>query len=100
MSKRYTMAISIQVTFDCADPSRLASFWAAALGYKLQDPPEGYASWSEFLAALGIPEDQWNRASAIIDPDGHGPRIYFQQMPEPKTRFQRGQFYFTVWPGP
>src|SRR5947207_10244317 len=79
------MAIPIQVTFDCADPNRLASFWAAALGYKLQDPPEGYASWPEFLAALGIPEDQWNRASAIVDPDGHGPRIYFQRVPEPKV---------------
>jgi hypothetical protein len=79
------MAISIQVTFDCADPGRLASFWAAVLGYKLQDPPEGYATWLEFLTALSIPENQWNRASAIVDPEGRGPRIYFQQVPEPKV---------------
>ncbi len=55
------------------------------LGYQLQDPPEGYGSWPEFLAAQGIPEDQWNSASAIVDPDGKGPRIYFQRVPEVKT---------------
>ena len=79
------MATSIQVTFDCADPDRLATFWAAALGYQKQDPPEGYASWPEFLAAQGVPEDQWNSASAVIDPAGVGPRIYFQRVPEPKA---------------
>jgi len=31
------MAIPIQVTFDCADPARVASFWAEALGYKLAE---------------------------------------------------------------
>jgi hypothetical protein len=79
------MATPIQVTFDCADPDRLATFWATALGYKKQDPPPGYATWPEFLAAQGVPEDQWNAASAIVDPEGIGPRIYFQQVPEPKT---------------
>ena len=79
------MATPIQVTFDCADPDRLATFWATALGYKKQDPPAGYATWPEFLAAQGVPEDQWNAASAIVDPEGIGPRIYFQQVPEPKT---------------
>ena len=33
----------------------------------------------------GIPEEHWNDASAIIDPDGNGPRIYFQRVPEPKA---------------
>jgi hypothetical protein len=79
------MATSFQVTFDCADPNRLATFWAAALGYQLQDPPPGFASWPAFLAAQGIPEEQWNSASAVVDPDGKGPRIFFQQVPEPKS---------------
>jgi hypothetical protein len=79
------MAIPFQVTFDCANPERVASFWAAALHYKLQDPPEGYDSWPAFLTAVGIPEDQWNQASAIVDPDGQGPRIYFQRVPEGKV---------------
>ena len=79
------MATPIQVTVDCTDPDRLATFWATALGYKKQDPPTGYATWATFLAAQGVPEDQWNAASAIVDPEGIGPRIYFQQVPEPKT---------------
>ena len=79
------MATPIQVTFDCADPDRLATFWAAALGYKKQDPPAGYPTWQAFLAAQGIPEEAWNSASAVVDPDGVGPRIYFQRVPEPKT---------------
>jgi hypothetical protein len=79
------MATAIQVVFDCTDPARLAAFWAATLGYTLQDPPDGMATWEEWLTAQGIPEDQWNNASAIIDPDGHRPRIFFQHVPEPKT---------------
>jgi hypothetical protein len=79
------MATPIQVGFDCADPARLAQFWATALGYQLQDPPEGYTTWPEFLAAQGVPEDQWNSANAIIDPDGKGPRVFFQRVPEAKT---------------
>jgi hypothetical protein len=79
------MATGIQVVIDCEDPDRVATFWASALGYKLQDPPDGYATWEEFLTAVGVPEDQWNNASAVVDPDGHGPRIYFQRVPEGKT---------------
>ena len=56
------MATSVHIVFDCADPDKLATFWAAALHYKKQVPP-----------------------SAIVDPDGTGPRISFQQVPERKT---------------
>ncbi len=79
------MATSIQVTFDCADPDRLARFWAEALGYKIQDPPPGYDSWEAFLTEQGVPAEHWNDMSAIIDPDGIGARILFQRVPEPKT---------------
>ena len=79
------MATGIQVVFDCADPDSLARFWAAALGYQLQSPPEGFDSWEQWLVAQGIPEDDWNSASAVVDPHGGGPRIYFQRVPEPKT---------------
>ncbi len=78
------MATSVQIVIDCADPARLAPFWAAALQYRQDDPPEGYDSWPAFLAAQGVPEDQWNAANAVSDPDGRGPRIYFQRVPEPK----------------
>jgi hypothetical protein len=79
------MAIPIQVVFDCADPPVLAKFWADALGYQLQGPPEPTAMWQNWAVEHGIPEEQWNDASAIIDPDSNGPRIYFQRVPEPKA---------------
>jgi hypothetical protein len=94
------MATSVQVNFDCADPDRLATFWAAALGYAKQDPPAGYATWPEFLAAQGVPEDQWNAASAIVDPEGVGPRIFFQQVPEPKASKNRVHLDVNVGGGP
>jgi len=79
------MATNIQVVFDCADPARLAEFWAVALGYAPQPPPTGFASWQEWLTAQGVPESEWNSANAVIDRDGKGPRIYFQRVPESKV---------------
>jgi len=79
----------IQVTFDCADPARLAAFWASALGYVIQQPPEGFASWPEFLTSIGVPESEWDTRSACVDPAGAGPRLFFQQVPEPKTAKNR-----------
>ncbi len=79
------MAAGVQVVIDCADPAQLAQFWADALGYRVQDPPPGYASWEAFLVAHDVPESEWNSASAVVAPDGTGPRFYFQRVPEPKT---------------
>ncbi|MDQ3854800.1 MAG: VOC family protein [Chloroflexota bacterium] len=79
------MATTFQVTFDCADPNRVASFWAEVLGYKLQDPPGGYDTWEDWLRDHGVPEEDWNSASAVVDPEGKLPRLYFQRVPEPKT---------------
>jgi catechol 2,3-dioxygenase-like lactoylglutathione lyase family enzyme len=94
------MATDIQVVIDCADPDRLARFWAEALGYKLQDPPEGFASWDEFLDSIGIPEDQRGNASAVVDPDGTGPRFYFQRVPEGKVVKNRVHVDLNVGGGP
>lgn len=79
------MPTSIQVTFDCADPERMAPFWASALGYELSDPPEGYLSWEEWATDAGIPEESWNDFRDAVDPSGAGPRLFFQRVPEPKT---------------
>jgi hypothetical protein len=79
------MSAGVQVAIDCADPAHLAEFWAAVLGYKVQDPPPGFASWPAFLSARGLPESEWNSASAVVDPAGIGPRFYFQRVPEAKT---------------
>jgi hypothetical protein len=83
------MVTKFQVVFDCADPDRLAKFWAPALGYKLQDPPKGHKTWEDFLTAAGIPKEEWNSASAVVDPDGVGSRIYFQRVPEGKMAKNR-----------
>jgi hypothetical protein len=79
------VATSVQIVFDCANPDTLATFWAEALHYQKQDPPSGFVSWPDFLKAQGIPESEWNSASAIVDPDGVGSRIYFQRVPEGKV---------------
>jgi hypothetical protein len=94
------MPLDIQVTFDCADPARLASFWAQALGYKLQDPPPGFETWEAFLSSIGVPEDQWNSRNAIVDPDGLRPRFFFQQVPEPKSAKNRLHLDLKVGGGP
>ncbi|HEX5861775.1 MAG TPA: VOC family protein [Nocardioides sp.] len=49
-----------QVTFDCAEPERVAHFWAEVLGYEQQGP-------------------------VCVDPSGVGPRLYFQRVPEGKV---------------
>jgi catechol 2,3-dioxygenase-like lactoylglutathione lyase family enzyme len=79
------VATRVQVVVDCADPAKLAEFWAAALGYRIPDPPGDFATWPDFLRAQGVPESEFNSASAVEDPDGVGPRIFFQQVPEPKA---------------
>lgn len=94
------MATKVQVVFDCADPERLATFWIAALQYKLQDPPPGFASWEDALRAMKVPEEEWNSARAIVDPEGRGPRIYFQQMDTPKQGKNRLHMDLNVSGGP
>ena len=83
------MTTGFQVTFDAADPSSLATFWASALGYVEQPPPDGHDSWESFLASIGVPEDRWDSASAVVDPEGKLPRSYFQRVPEPKIAKNR-----------
>jgi hypothetical protein len=94
------MATGVQVVFDCADPERLARFWAQALGYKLQDPPQGHQSWEDWLRDQGIPQERWNDANAVVDPDGRGPRIFFQRVPEAKTTKNRVHLDLNVTGGP
>jgi hypothetical protein len=94
------MATPIQVVFDTADPDREAQFWAATLGYELQPPPDGFETWDAFLESQGVPPERRNDASAITDPDGRGPRIYFQKVPEGKTAKNRMHLDLNVAGGP
>jgi hypothetical protein len=72
-----------QVTFDCADPERVARFWCEVLGYVVPPPPPGFASWVEFDSSL--PPERQGSAFACVDPTGEGPRLYFQRVPEGKV---------------
>ncbi|MCF7549435.1 VOC family protein [Pseudonocardia sp. WMMC193] len=87
------MSREIQVTVDAHDPAAAARFWAEALGYVIPGPPgvalpagaDPLAVWQEFLARIGVPEEQRNTRAAAEDPEGRGPRLFFQQVPEDKT---------------
>ncbi|WP_327130636.1 VOC family protein [Streptomyces sp. NBC_01343] len=72
-----------QVTFDCAEPERVARFWCEVLGYVVPPPPEGFATWDEFNDSL--PPERQGAAFVCMDPTGVGPRMYFQRVPEGKV---------------
>jgi hypothetical protein len=83
------MTTTWQLTIDCKDSARLNAFWCEALGYVLEPAPEGWDSWLAYWRAAGIPEEDLEGADegsgAIIDPEGVRPRIWFQEVPEPKV---------------
>ena len=62
MGSRFT-----ELIVDCADPRRLADFWAAVLGWQ----------------RTGAYDDA--DAVEIGGPPGSGPTLLFLQVPEPKT---------------
>ncbi|MGI5197416.1 VOC family protein [Streptomyces sp. CA-288835] len=89
-----------KLVIDAADPHAQADFWAAALGYEVEDnsalierllgfgavPPEitveshGHKAWRD-LIAVRHPEDPYDKESGT----GLGRRFLFQRVPEPKT---------------
>lgn len=74
------MAHPIQIVIACDDPASLARFWAEALGYVVQPPPEGFDTWEDFADEVGIPKERRNDISAVVDPDGSGPRVLFERF--------------------
>ncbi|MEV7623587.1 VOC family protein [Actinoplanes sp. NPDC089786] len=76
-----------QVTFDCAEPERVARFWCEVLGYEVPPPPPGFTSWAGWDRAL--PPERQGSAFACVDPTGVGPRLYFQRVPEGKVAKNR-----------
>ncbi|MFJ6540300.1 VOC family protein [Streptomyces sp. NPDC091385] len=72
-----------QVTFDCAEPERVARFWCEVLGYVVPPPPAGFATWDAYDRSQS-PEDRGSWF-ACGDPSGVGPRLYFQRVPEGKV---------------
>ena len=78
--------MSCQLVIDCTSPEPLAHFWAEALHYVVAPPPPGFDSWYDFFRSIGVPEDELGTVADIIeDPNGEGPRIWFQIVPEKKS---------------
>jgi hypothetical protein len=73
----------VQITFDCAEPERVARFWCEVLGYVVPPPPEGFATWDDFDRSL--PPERQGAAFVCGDPSGVGPRLFFQRVPEGKV---------------
>ena len=59
-----------ELVFDCADPRRVATFWAQALGFDLSEDPDQTGAY-------------------IADPSGKIAGMFFQPVPEPKTAKNR-----------
>ncbi|MFF3396745.1 VOC family protein [Streptomyces sp. NPDC002669] len=98
------MEMTVQLTIDCADPQRMVAFWSEALGYVPEPPPAGHATWREYWAAMGVPAEELPAGAgdipeSIMDPEGRGPRVWFQQVPEPKTIKNRIHFDLKVGGG-
>ncbi|MEV7791233.1 VOC family protein [Streptomyces sp. NPDC087512] len=101
------MSRHLQITFDAHDPRALSSFWRDVMGYVHPGPPgvdlpEGadpLAAWDEFLERIGVPEEERNGRSAIEDPEGRGPRLFFQRVPEGKTAKNRVHLDVRAAPG-
>ena len=84
------MAVRYQLVINCTDPDLLTRFWAAALGYEIEPPPPGFATWDDWRRDIGLPVSELGGgADSIIDPDGGGPRIWFQIVPDRKTAVNR-----------
>ena len=98
------MALHWKLVVDTADAPTLADFWAAALGYDLEDPSplieillaagqidadsiaehHGRATFRGY-AAIRHPDDPFDKTSGV----GQGRRILFQDVPEPKSTKNR-----------
>ncbi|WP_255953612.1 VOC family protein [Streptomyces odontomachi] len=94
------MALNWKLVIDSTDAPALADFWAAALGYEVEDPSAlierllaagqvGQAAVAEHhgrkifrgYAAIRHPDDPFDETSGI----GRGRRLLFQDVPEAKT---------------
>lgn len=82
---------TLVVAIDCADPHRLAAFWAAALHYEVEDNHDQVLQMIELGVATRADAVEidgrlaWATARACNDPSGQRPRLLFQHVPEPKT---------------
>lgn len=101
------MSRQVQITIDAHDPRALSVFWRDALGYvhppppgmQLDDDADVLAAWDVFLERIGVDEEQRRSSSAIEDPAGQGPRLFFQRVPEDKVAKNRMHLDVRAAPG-
>ncbi|MGB6501085.1 MAG: VOC family protein [Thermoplasmata archaeon] len=80
------MTGDFQIVIDCSDPNLLAHFWADALGYQIQGPPPGFASWKEYWISRGVPASEAGEGDdRISDPSARGPSVWFQRVEDRKS---------------
>ena len=85
------MAPRIQVTFDAADPHALSEWWADLLDYEIErdgDFVAGLLAQGLVTGADVVDRDgilHFADAASMHDPEGVGPRFFFQRVPEPKA---------------
>ncbi|MFF2998949.1 VOC family protein [Streptomyces sp. NPDC057950] len=109
----HTPPLHWKLVIDAADPHAQADFWAAALGYRLEDnsalierllalgaaPPEatleshGRRAWRD-LIAVRHPDDPYEEETGI----GQGRRLLFQRVPELKA--SKNRLHLDVHAGP
>ena len=82
---------NIQIAIDAHDPHALNEFWAETVGY---EPEDHDAMIGQLIEAGHLSDDEWTTrngrrvfatAAACVDPEGKGPRLLFQTVPEGKT---------------
>ncbi|WP_075301304.1 MULTISPECIES: VOC family protein [unclassified Pseudonocardia] len=95
------MTPTLQIALDATDPHALARFWAAALGYEVEDHTEIVTG---LLAAGHLTDDEvltdGDRAAFcdVATCRGPGPRLFLQRVPEPKTAKNRIHLDLQVGP--
>ena len=84
------------IVFDCADPRTLSHFWSDVLGYpRAEWPPEMRAE----LLAGGLTDEDLDNRGVAEDPEGAGPRLFFQKVPEGKVVKNRVHLDINATPG-
>jgi hypothetical protein len=84
-----TTPTSVQVVIDALDPHAQARFWAAALGYQVEDTTELIrgvlaAGHGEAVGVGVVGQMWWNNLVGARPADGSGPRLLFQRTDAPK----------------
>ncbi|MGD4031213.1 VOC family protein, partial [Xanthomonas citri pv. citri] len=83
--------MKIQITLDCTDPHQLVEFWAAALGYRVEDHTaiiDGLLAAGHLPAEAVVPTTVgkgFRDLAACSDPGNLQPRLLLQRVPEAKT---------------